>query len=64
MDSKTFRWFIRWVDGTFLFWFTVYLFWIHKPGWRWFFLVLVILDAFGTSSMNQKMGLEEYVQKS
>lgn len=62
MRGATFRWFIRWIDGTILFWFTVWLFWIHKPVWRWIFLAFVILDTFSEWEIPKRI-VPEYREK-
>lgn len=60
MDAKTFRWLYREIDGTVMFWFTTWLFWIDKPVWKWVFLGLTVINAFAINQMNRKMKLEEF----
>lgn len=42
---KLARYIIVKVDMVIMSWFTVWLFWIHKPIWRWVFLVLTFAQA-------------------
>jgi hypothetical protein len=54
MTERNFRWFVRFIDITALQWFTVWLFWIDKPIWKWVFLALAILNTVGMVQQREK----------
>jgi hypothetical protein len=60
MSDVNRRWMIRYIDIMLTFWFTVWLFWIHKPVWRWVFLVWGLLEAWDLYRMGKSAGFEEY----
>lgn len=42
--NYTVCWLWRRIDLALDYWFTVYLFWINKPVWKWIFLGIFILS--------------------
>ena len=60
MTPENFRWLVRNIDSSILFWFTIYCFWVDTPQMKWWLLAVFILDTFGVVELNKKMGLPEH----